>query len=81
MSGLSKKLSICYETILKGGILDNIDDTSYYEPLHQLITNLEEIKSILNEKKNKLYQFLYFSWKSIYDILYNYDEIFYSSNY
>ena len=75
MSGLSKKLLICYETILKGGILDNKDDQSYHEPLHQLITNLEEIKSILNEKKNKLYQFLYFSWNSIYDILYNYDEI------
>ena len=60
MSGLSKKLLICYETILKGGILDNKDDQSYHEPLHQLITNLEEIKSILNEKKTNYINFCIF---------------------
>ena len=75
MESLPKKLSICYEAVLKGGMNDNLEEKFPNEPLNKLLNNYEEIEIILRSGKDKIYQFLYYIWKTIYDILYNEDKI------
>ena len=67
---MNKKILICYETILKGGINNSLTENFKNEPLIKLITNVEEVKNFLKTKEEKIFQFLYFICSVINDILY-----------
>ena len=75
MESLAKKLEISYETILIGGMNDNINEKYENEPINKLITNYQEIENIVNAGKEKIYQFLYFNWKTINEILYDNEKL------
>ena len=72
---MSKKIKICYETILKGGMNDSLNEKFQNEPLNKLITNFEEVDNFLKSGKDKIFQFLYFIWRVFNDILYNNDKL------
>ena len=72
---MNKKILICYETILKGGINNSLTEKFKNEPLIKLITNVEEVKNFLKTKEEKIFQFLYFICSVINDILYKNDEL------
>ena len=75
MKKFSKKLSICYQTTLNGGMFDNLNNDSIKEPINQLLNNIEEIKFILSSGKKNLFKFFYFNWETIDNILYEYDDV------
>ena len=65
---MSKKIKICYETILKGGMNDSLNEKFQNEPLNKLITNFEEVDNFLKSGKDKIFQFLYFICRVFNDI-------------
>ena len=75
MKKLSKKLSLCYKTVLKGGILDTLNNDSFKDPINQLLNKKEEVEIILKSRKVNLFKFLYFNWKNIHDKLYKEDYV------
>ena len=77
MKKIRKKLSICYQTTLNGGMLDKSNNK---EPINQLLNNIEDIEYILHSGKQKSFNFFYFNWKTIHDILYEEDKLFHLEN-
>ena len=75
MKKLSKKLSLCYKTVLKGGILDTLNNDSFKDPINQLLNKKEEVEIILKSRKVNLFKFLNFNWKNIHDKLYKEDYV------
>ena len=75
MNKLPKKLSLCYKTVLKGGILDTLNNDSIKDPINQLLNKKEEVDMILKSRRVELFKFLYFNWKNIHDKLYKEDYV------
>ena len=75
MKKLPKKLSLCYKTLSKGGILNKLDDESIKDPITQLLNKKEEVEMILKSHKENKFKFLYFNWETIHDKLYSEESI------
>ena len=75
MKKLSKKLSLCYKTVSKGGMLEYLNDESIKDPIIQLLNKKEEVEIILKSHKENKFRFLYFNWKTIHDKLYSEESI------
>ena len=73
MEKFPKKLSLCYKTVSKGGILENLNDEPFKDPITQLLNKKEEVEIILKSHKENLFRFLYFNWRTIHDKLYSED--------
>ena len=57
MKKLSKKLSLCYKTVSKGGMLEYLNDESIKDPIIQLLNKKEEVEIILKSHKENKFRF------------------------
>ena len=67
---LNSKIELCYNYTL------NYPNELIDDPIFKLINNYEEIKTISQNKKEKINQFLFFNNNKIHSILYKEEEVF-----
>ena len=75
MDSLSKKILIAYQIALRGEMNDNFDGKFENEPINKLLTNYEDIETIIKSGKERIYLFLYFVWKNVLKILWDKDSL------
>ena len=67
---MNSRLSLCH-TFTFNNPIDSIND-----PIHQLVSNYEEILKVSENENKKMMKFLYFNKKKIHDILYDQEELY-----
>ena len=70
---LSKKLNLCYTASLL--FSEKNDEKENNNPIFKLLSNLQEIESILNLNENDSIRFLYFNRIKSHSILYDNEEV------
>lgn len=70
---LSKKLNLCYTTSLL--FSEKNDEEENNNPIFKLLSNIQEIESILNLNENDSIRFLYFNRIKSHSILYDNEEV------